>query len=403
MGLGVFKFVNIKFTEASKDSALLNADIHLTPLKKKSLRTEVQGVSKSNNFVGPGITFTFSNRNFFRGAEMFQVRLNASYEVQVSGQTEGKPLNALEFGFESSLTVPRFIAPFRINYQSLRYIPKTVFKAGVNVQNRVQYYRLNSVTLSTGYTWAETAAKTHELFPLDVSYVRTDQTSEAFEEEVAKNPVLAKSLENQFIIGTRYSYTVNTQLTEVQAQKFEERKYRTHNFYFNGNVDVAGNLINLLQKGSREANEDPTLFGFPFSPYVKGDIDIRHYLTLDPRNKIASRFILGAGYAYVGTTTLPYVKQFSIGGSNSIRAFPARSVGPGTYYIREHIPKDSTQFIDQRGDIKLEANIEYRFDIFKIVKGALFLDAGNIWVLKDDPGWIQRFLCESHGKRKIRG
>jgi outer membrane protein assembly factor BamA len=215
--------------------------------------------------------------------------------------------------------------------------------------------------------------------------VRTDQTSEAFEEEVAKNPVLAKSLENQFIIGTRYSYTVNTQLTEVQAQKFEERKYRTHNFYFNGNVDVAGNLINLLQKGSREANEDPTLFGFPFSPYVKGDIDIRHYLTLDPRNKIASRFILGAGYAYVGTTTLPYVKQFSIGGSNSIRAFPARSVGPGTYYIREHIPKDSTQFIDQRGDIKLEANIEYRFDIFKIVKGALFLDAGNIWVLKEDP------------------
>jgi outer membrane protein assembly factor BamA len=259
-----------------------------------------------------------------------------------------------------------------------------VFKAGVNVQNRVGYYRLNSVTLSTGYNWAETAAKTHELYPLDVSYVRTDQKSAAFDEEVKKNPVLEKSLEDQFIVGTRYSYTVNTQLSEAPARKYEERKYRTHNFYFNGNVDLAGNLINLIQERSRGAGEDPTLFGFPFSPYVKGDIDLRHYLTFDQRNKIASRIILGAGYAYEGTTTLPYVKQFSIGGSNSLRAFPARSVGPGTYYIRENIPPDSTQFIDQRGDIKLEANTEYRFDIYKIVKGAIFLDAGNIWLLKQD-------------------
>ena len=164
----------------------------------------------------------------------------------------------------------------------------------------------------------------------------------------------------------------------------KSRKIKSGNSNRFFNVDVAGNLINLLQKGSREANEDPTLFGFPFSPYVKGDIDVRHYLTLDPRNKIASRIIIGAGYAYVGATTLPYVKQFSIGGSNSLRAFPARSVGPGTYYVRDYIPPDTTQFIDQRGDFKLEANTEYRFDIFKIVKGAVFLDAGNIWVLKKD-------------------
>ena len=234
MGLGTFKFVNIKFSEADQDSFLLDADIHLTPLKKKSLRTEVQMTSKSNNFVGPGVSFTFTNRNFLRGGEMFQLRLNASYEVQISSQTEGEPLNAVEVGLESSLTVPRFITPFNINYSNSRYVPKTIFRAGINVQNRVGYYRLNSFSVGYGYNWMETASKAHELYPLDISYVKTDKTSKAFEEELAKNPVLANSFQDQFIVGTRYSYTVNTQLTETTLQKFEDRKYRTHNFYFNG-------------------------------------------------------------------------------------------------------------------------------------------------------------------------
>ncbi len=382
MGLGVFKFVNIKFSEVNRDSLLLDADIQLTPLKKKSLRTEVQMTSKSNNFVGPGISFTFTNRNFLKGGEMFQLRLNTAYEVQISSQTEGEPLNAVEVGLESSLTVPRFITPFSIDYSSSKYIPKTVFRAGVNIQNRVGYYRLNSFSVGYSYNWMETASKSHELFPIDISFVRTDKKSQEFEEELEKNPILANSFENQFIIGTRYSYTVNTQLRDYPLQQFEERKYRTHNFYFNGNVDVAGNFIYLLHKRFGNPGEgQPELMNAPYSPYIKGDIDVRHYWQFDPRNKLASRIIIGAGYAYVDSTTLPYIKQYSIGGSNSIRAFPARSVGPGTYNVRTQNPS-STQFIDQRGDIKLEANTEFRFDITKMLKGAVFLDAGNIWLLK---------------------
>ncbi|HEX6223092.1 MAG TPA: BamA/TamA family outer membrane protein [Chryseolinea sp.] len=383
MGLGTFKFVNIKFSEADQDSFLLDADIHLTPLKKKSLRTEVQMTSKSNNFVGPGVSFTFTNRNFLRGGEMFQLRLNASYEVQISSQTEGEPLNAIEVGLESSLTVPRFITPFNINYSNSRYVPKTIFRAGINVQNRVGYYRLNSFSVGYGYNWMETASKAHELYPLDISYVKTDKTSKAFEEELAKNPVLANSFQDQFIVGTRYSYTVNTQLTETTLQKFEDRKYRTHNFYFNGTADVAGNFLYLLQDiFGKTGQGQPELLNSPYSPYVMGSIDVRHYLTFDPRNKLASRIIIGAGYPWKAQTTLPYVKQFSIGGSNSIRAFPARSIGPGTYYVREENP-DSVQFIDQRADLKLEGSIEYRFDITqKIFKGAVFLDGGNIWLLR---------------------
>lgn len=386
MGLGVFKFVNIKFSEVHPDSALLNTNIYLTALKKKSIRAEVQAASKSNNFVGPGISFTFTNRNFLRGAELFQLKLNSAYEVQVGGQTEGEALNAFEVGIESSLTVPRFIAPFGIDYSSRKFIPKTIFKAGVNVQNRVGYFRLNSFNISAGYNWMETEAKTHELYPIDISYVQTDKQSPEFIKQLEDNPVLANSFENQFIIGTRYSYTLNTQLTEDPLEKFEKRQFRPHNFYFNGNVDVAGNLFYAIQRQFNKSSELPlTIFNQNYAQYVKGDIDFRYYWQFDIHNKLATRLIVGAGYAYKNAEVMPYIKQFSIGGSNSIRAFPARSLGPGTYNVRED-PDVNAQFIDQRGDIKLEGNVEYRFDIIKFLKGAVFFDAGNIWLLqRGDP------------------
>jgi outer membrane protein insertion porin family len=382
MGLGVFKFVNIKFSEVHPDSALLNTNIFLTALKKKSIRAEVQGISKSNNFVGPGLSLTFTNRNFLRGAELFEVKLNTAYEVQISSQTENKPLNAFEVGLEASLTVPRFISPIRIDYSSRKFIPKTVFKAGVNLQNRVGYFRLNSFNISAGYNWMETEAKTHELYPVDISFVQTDKESQDFLDQLEQNPVLANSFQDQFIIGTRYSYTLNTQLTEDPLEKFEEKKFRTHNFYFNGNVDVAGNLFYAIQRQFNKSSEVPlTIFNQSYAQYVKGDIDFRYYHQFDLHNKLATRLIIGAGYAYKNAEVMPYIKQFSIGGSNSIRAFPARSLGPGTYNVREDRTVD-TQFIDQRGDIKLEGNVEFRFDIIKFLKGAVFVDAGNIWLLQ---------------------
>jgi outer membrane protein insertion porin family len=384
MGLGVFKFVNIKFSEVHKDSALLDTNIFLTALKKKSLRGEMQMLSKSNNFVGPGLSFTFTNRNFLKGAELFELKLNTAYEVQFGGKTEGEPLNAFEVGLESSLTVPRFISPVRINYTNSRYIPKTVFKLGVNFQNRVGYFQLNSFNISYGYSWLETKSRTHELYPVDITFVKTSKQSDAFKEQLELNPVLANSFQNQFIIGTRYSYTYNSQFQEDPLARFEKKKFRTHSFYFNGNVDIAGNLIYAIQRQFNKSSELPLeIFNFPYSQYVKGDVDFRYYWQFDLRNKLATRVIVGAGYAYKNAETLPYIKQFSIGGSNSIRAFPARSLGPGTYNVREDT-EANTQFIDQRGDLKIEGNIEYRFDIIKFFKGAVFLDGGNIWLLQKD-------------------
>jgi outer membrane protein assembly factor BamA len=391
MGLGVFKFVNIKFSESPRtDSAMLNTDILLTPLKKKSLRLEVQGVSKSNNFVGPGVSLSFTNRNAFRGAELLQIRLHGAYEWQISRKVAGG-LNSIETGLEASLTVPRFMTPIKIDFSSSRYLPKTTFKAGINLQNRVSYYRLNSFNVGYGYNWRESPSKSHELYPVDISFVRTDKRSQAFQDLLKLNPVLENSFEDQFIVGTRYSFTLNTQLSESAAEKYEEKKTREHNFYFNGTIDVAGNLLHGIQQISKVQEGDSvfTLFNSPYSQYVRGEADFRYYWTFDTKNKIAVRLAAATGYAFGNSTTLPYIKQFAIGGSNSIRAFPARSVGPGGYNVLDDEKAASDDnarlFIDQRGDIKLEGNAEYRFDIYKALKGALFVDAGNIWLYKADP------------------
>lgn len=396
MSLGSFKFVDIRFQESERDTFLLDTKIYLTPHLKKSLRAEVQLVSKSNNFVGPGFSLRFTNRNFLGGSERFQVTANTSYEVQVSRNIPN-PLNAFEFGVESALSVPRILSPLNIHYPSRRYLPTTEFSLGFMLQQRIGFFRLNSFNTSAGYTWRENTLKTHELYPVDISYVQLGKRSEEFTALLGRNPFLAASFQNQFIIGSRYSYTLNTQVNEQRMNEFREREFEQSQFYFNAKVDVAGNLMNLLQRNfSDEERGDPTqIFGSVYSQFVRGEIDFRYYLNFDQSNKLATRIVVGSGYAYGNSRHLPYIKQFSIGGSNSIRAFPARTVGPGTFDTNtqllppetpgEEPVRNTLMFIDQRADMKLEGNAEFRFDIINFLKGAVFVDAGNIWLIREDP------------------
>jgi outer membrane protein insertion porin family len=400
MDLGVFKFVNIQYAEVHPDSNLLITNIYLTPLKKRSIRAEFQVTSKSNSFAGPGLELTYTDRNFFRGGELFQVRLTSSYEVQLSKRISG-PLNSFELGAETSLTIPRFISPIRIDYSSKKYLPKTDFRFGFNFQNRVGFFTLNSLNLAAGYNWRESEHKSHELYPVDINFMQTFGESQEFNDILLKNRFLQSSFEDQFILGSRYSYTLNTQLKPDLLSEFEERKYKTHSLYFNGTIQIAGNIVNAIQQRAHRNEEGPfMLFHAPYSQFVRGDIDFRHYWQLDVHNKLASRLIIGTGYAYGNSEVLPYIKQFSIGGSNSLRAFPARSIGPGAYSVLtdENFlpPSEIPSFVDQRGDIKLEGNVELRFDIIKAFKGALFVDAGNIWLWKDpeEPGSQREFKTD---------
>lgn len=390
MSLGSFKFVDIRFQESQKDSFQLDTKIFLTPQLKKSIRGEFQLVSKSNNFVGPAFTLQFTNRNFLGGSEQFSISANTSYEVQVSRNIPD-PLNAFEFGMESRLSVPRILSPLNIHYPSRRYLPTTEFSLGFRLQQRIGFFKLNSFNLSSGYTWRENTLKTHELYPVDISYVQLGRQSPEFIELLERNPFLKGSFQDQFIIGSRYSYTLNSQVNKERLKKFGNREFDRSQVYFNGQVDVAGNLMNLLQTTFSTGKGDPTrIFGRVYSQFVRGQIDFRYYFNFDRRNRLATRLVLGTGYAYRNSETMPYIKQFSIGGSNSIRAFPARTVGPGTYHFETEAqaPPGESQtafFIDQRGDIKLEGNAEFRFDIIGFLKGALFVDAGNIWLIREDP------------------
>ena len=379
MGLRTFKYVNVKFKEV--DSSSLSADIFMTPLLKKSVRMELQAVSKSNNFVGPGFSLTFTNRNFFGGAELFQFKLNSAYEVQISRQNAGA-LNAIELGAESSLSVPRFITPAGIfHYRSAKYLPQTNFRVGYNLQQRLQYFRLISLNGGYGYLFRESTAKTHELYPVDVTFVKLAHTSDTFNKLLEQSPVLANSLQNQFILGSHYTFTLNTQMKEDIEVKYDPKATRKHNFYFAGTIDLSGNVLSAAQDAASVKEENKQFLGLPYAQYVRGDIDFRYFWDVNKHSKLATRFIGGIGHAYGNSEQLPYIKQFAAGGSNSIRAFPARSLGPGAYNIRtDSTVKTRTFFVDQRGDIKLESSVEYRFDIIKSFKGALFVDAGNIWL-----------------------
>ena len=381
MGLNTFKYVNIKYRGNRKDSSGLRAYVYLTPMLKKSFRFQVETVSKSNNFVGPGLEFTSTNRNIFGGAEMFQFKLNGSYEWQVRNK-QTTSLNAIEIGAEVSYSVPRFITPFKIRYNSAKYLPQTQLKIGYSFQQRLQYFRLNSSSIRAGYTWRETTLKTHQLFPVDITYVQSTKTSTEFDELLEANPTLKNSFQNQFILGSSYSFTINTQLNDDIEQKYKVKKIKRSNYYFNALLELSGNIPHAIQSIKFTEEEEPyKFFNSPYSQYVRTQLDGRFYRQLDKHTKIATRLITGVGYAFGNAENMPYIKQFSVGGSSSLRAFPARSVGPGTF---NSLANDSIVFIDQRGDIKLEGNVEYRFDITKIVKGAVFVDAGNIWLIKED-------------------
>ncbi len=371
MGLGAFNFVNVRFEEVG--SNLLNASVQLTPMKKKSIEAELQAVSKSNGFAGPGLNISFRNRNTFGGAELLTIRGISGYETQISGRQSG--LNTYELGLEAELLIPRFITPFNIRVSS-NFVPKTKITLGYRLQNRVNYFRLNSFSFALGYIWKEDVKKQHEFNPININYLKVGNTSTVFDSLLSSSPVLARSFAQQFILGTTYSFTYNT--------KLEER--RTNEFYFNGNIDISGNTMHLIQNGVNDEDatvEEPyTIFGTAYSQYTRVDTDFRYYHNFSSSSSIATRFIAGVGVPYGNSSTLPYIKQFFIGGTNSIRAFPARALGPGTY-----VTPDSVQrfLIDQVGDIRLEFNTEYRFDIYSVFKGALFFDAGNIWLIRDNP------------------
>ncbi|WP_167856891.1 translocation and assembly module lipoprotein TamL [Hymenobacter aquaticus] len=391
MSLGTFKFVDIRFrpARAKADSAgygFLNSFVRMTQVPKQSLRAEVLLVSKSNGFTGPGFQVQYRNRSALRGAEQLLINLTGTFENQTQSNTNTIGVTSYELGVDAQLLVPRLLTPpFDIRLRNSDFQPRTSFGAGYRYVQRVGAFQEDVVSLNYGYTWKTKLTNEQELRPIDLQYIRLGTTSPEFDQLLIDRPFLANSFRQQFILGSSYRYTYNQQALEQ----------RRNQIYFSGGIEGSGNLAYLVSNlAGREKVTNPadnsqayTFFNQEFSQYTKVDLELRNYFRTSTNptsgNKIATRLLIGAGIPYLNSKVLPYLKQYGIGGPNSVRAFAARGIGPGTY--RPATAREtSTQFYDQVGDVRVEANAEYRQDLFPYVKGALFVDAGNIWLVNPD-------------------
>jgi outer membrane protein insertion porin family len=369
INLDLFKYVKNRFEPATwLDSPKLNAYYYLTPLPKKSLRAELTGINKNTNSNGTEITATWKNRNSFRGGEHISLSAYVGSEIQFGGRLKG--YNTYRMGAEATIASPKFLVPFFDIRNAGAFAPRTVGQLGYDVLTKLKLYTLNSFRGRYGYTWKEDITKQHEFYPVDINYVQPFNVTQRYLDSVSKYPTLKKATEQQFILGSTYRFTYNKALKGLDL---------VNSYYLSGLADFSGNLASLVNSGNVLKGDTALLFGAPYAQYMKFETDVRFYRKFGLKDMWASRMILGYGYPYGNSSHLPFIKQFFAGGNNSIRAFRSRTVGPGTW-------KDSSRFlIDETGDIRLELNTEYRPHISGPLYGAVFIDAGNVWLKNEDP------------------
>jgi len=373
MSMGNFKLVQINFSENnSAGPGLLDVNILMTPMPKHTFRAEIDMVSKSNNYTGPRMNLSILNRNALNGAELLNLTLAGAFETQFSGKNKNQ--FSYSYNPQLELTFPRFLVPFNIRQTNSIYIPKTRLLLSYNYMKRVDYFDMRTFQFIYGFKWKENIRKEHELNPIDISYTTIGNKSTVFNDLLIANPYLAKSYEELFIAGGSYSFNYNEQVTPGKKMQY----------YARFTSEIAGNLISLAKRigGEKVSASNPSkIAGSIYSQYGKMSIDARGFLNFKDKNKLALRFFAGFAKPYGNSSVLPYSKQFFSGGPNSLRAFQINSVGPGTYNQKD----DTLGILQLGGDIKLETNAEYRFGIYRYFKGALFVDAGNVWLLQSNP------------------
>ncbi|MFI3239737.1 MAG: BamA/TamA family outer membrane protein [Bacteroidales bacterium] len=373
--LGVFNSINIEVVNdtipnnhAIKDT--LDININCTMDTPMDATAEFNAAYKTNGYLGPGVSLGLTHRNLFGGADVLNTSFTGSYEWQTGNRDESSSLfNSYEFGINSTLTIPRLLlAPDfikRRNY-SLNYTNASI---EASILNRPSYFRMAQFNLSYGYKWSTTRNSSHELTLFSLSYTKLLNTTEAFDSIMIDNPSLEQSFMDQFIPKLSYTYTY--------TNKFGARKQ--NDITWRLTLTEAGNIIAGISDLAGQT-EDKKLFGIPFSQFIKGETQLVYSYNILGKSYLVSRMLVGAEHPYGNSSQVPYSEQFYIGGANSIRAFAVKSIGPGSY-----APTDNAStYYDQTGTFKFEFNMEYRFPLFWLLHGAIFLDTGNIWLLEYD-------------------
>lgn len=366
--LGIFRTISIDAVpDTTAAEPTLNVTVNTTLDAPWQASAEMNIASKSNSYLGPGMSLAVTNTNIFGGGEQLGVALNGSYEWQ-TGSSRSSVFNSYEAGITATLSVPRLLAP--------KFIPRnrlnmnwTRFQLNADLLNRPHFFKMAQFNASVNYDWRFRSYVSQTITPFKLTYTKLINTTAGFDSVMAQNPALALSFQNQFIPQIIYNYNYDRTFPSGD------------NLNWTFSLQEAGNVFWSIYElcGVRGRK---TLFGTPFSQFVKGSAQIVYNKVVGQSRYLVGRIGAGAAHAYGNSSEVPYAEQFYVGGANSVRAFTVRSIGPGSYRAPGHTARD---YFDQTGTFKFEANLEYRFPIAGPLNGAVFFDSGNVWLLHKDP------------------
>jgi outer membrane protein assembly factor BamA len=375
--MGVFRYSEFRYEpkDTTVNGDTLNVNMYATFDKPYNAELEFNVTTKSTDQTGPGAVFKITRNNFQRMGANLSFEVRGSYEWQTNSNVEGNSskLNSYELGTSLSLDFPRLILPWKDkDLLRSRYPQRTSFKIYGNLLNRARFFNMLSFGGNVTYEFRKSRLWKHTVTPFQLTFNTLMSSTERFDSITATNPSLALSLGDQFIPSMNYTFTYDN-----------ARLKKDYQLWWENSITSAGNVTSLLYAalGKDFSEKNKKLLGTPFAQFLKLTSEVRALFKVGEKQHIAARFMGGMLWSYGNQTIAPYSEQFYIGGANSLRAFTVRSIGPGTYN-----PAQNTKYgyLDQTGDIKLEANVEYRFPIFGELYGATFLDAGNVWLMRKD-------------------
>lgn len=369
--LKIFRLISIQFNELERNSEeaehLLDCRIQLAPFTQQSYTIELEGTNSAGN-LGGAVNLLYQHKNLFKGAEILNLKLKGALEALTEERFGFR--NTLELGAEASLSFPKFLLPF---LEAERFVkkhnPKTTFTLAYNFQRRPEYIR-SIANVSIGYNWKGPNFSSHIIRPIDLNAIKIQDIDDSFLNSI-KGTSLEPSYQDVMITGLNYSYIFNNQNIN-KKQDF---------VFFRLNAETTGNILyayNNVANSTRPDTGGYNLFGLEYAQFIKGDIDLRYHQVLAGSNDLVYRGSVGVAFPYWNSSVIPFTKQYFSGGANGLRAWHVRSLGPGSYADTNAV------FYNQTADIKIEANLEYRFKLFWVLEGALFLDVGNIWSIKED-------------------
>lgn len=363
INLNAFKFVKNRFelVKQTDTAHQLNVYYYLTPAKQKSFQGEIDGFAKDNNSLGTQVSLNWKNRNLFKGAEILSFKAYTGIDVSFADSLRRN--NSFRLGGEASIRFPRYAIPFIHIKENNFYPPITNLLVGYELYRKQLFYTKNLFRVQYDFTWKTSIRNEFTFAPIALSYINASNITDSFYQQALVNPAILSNVYSELILGSYFSYTYNNGLGR-----------RKNKWYLNASVDLSGNLVGLITGAKRTREKE--IFNTPFAQYIKTDLDLHYTRVLPFKWQWANRILVGMGIPYNNSNVLPFSKQYTIGGSSSIRGFRVRNLGPGTY---RPTADDQRYFQIIGGDYKLLLNSELRIPITSKISTALFVDGGNIW------------------------